>query len=62
MIAIAALAGALTVAGVLLHDGSDAEPARDTRRTIDATAALLERLSAEGYRFVTVPELVTGSA
>lgn len=47
---------------VLLHDGSDAEPARDTGRTIDATAALLERLSAEGYRFVTVPELVTGSA
>lgn len=47
---------------VLLHDGSDAEPARDTRRTIDATAALLQRRSAEGYAFVTVPELVTGSA
>lgn len=46
---------------VLLHDGSDAEPARDCSATVAATAALLERYTARGYRFVTVPELVAAA-
>jgi len=37
---------------VLLHDG------RDRRQTVRALPEILRRLSAAGYRFVTVPELL----
>lgn len=43
---------------ILLHDGSDTEPAMDRSRSIETTAALLEHYTELGYRFVTVPELV----
>ncbi|WP_051304338.1 polysaccharide deacetylase family protein, partial [Calidithermus chliarophilus] len=38
---------------VLLHDGGG-----DRARTLEALPLLIERLRAEGYRFVTVPELL----
>jgi peptidoglycan/xylan/chitin deacetylase (PgdA/CDA1 family) len=43
---------------VLLHDGSHKDPAHDRSVSIAATDEVLGRLTAEGYRFVTVPELV----
>ena len=43
---------------VLLHDGSHTDPAHDRSASIAATDQVLGRLTAEGYRFVTVPELV----
>ena len=43
---------------ILLHDGSNAEPAADRSASVAATDELLRRLTGEGYRFVTVPELV----
>jgi peptidoglycan/xylan/chitin deacetylase (PgdA/CDA1 family) len=43
---------------ILLHDGSSREPAADRAASIAATERTLERFSAEGYRFVTIPELV----
>ena len=48
---------------ILLHDGSNAEPAADRSASVAATDEILRRLTGEGYRFVTVPELVgAGSA
>ena len=43
---------------ILLHDGSQEEPAKDRSRSLAATAAILERYSADGYRFLNVPDLV----
>ena len=43
---------------ILLHDGSNAEPAADRGKSIETVAALLEHFGPQGYRFVTVPELV----
>jgi peptidoglycan/xylan/chitin deacetylase (PgdA/CDA1 family) len=43
---------------ILLHDGSNAEPAADRAASVAATDEVLGRLTAEGYRFVTVPEMV----
>jgi peptidoglycan-N-acetylglucosamine deacetylase len=43
---------------ILLHDGSHTEPAADRSASVAATDEVLGRLTAEGYRFVTVPELV----
>ncbi len=43
---------------ILLHDGSNAEPAADRSASVAATDEILRRLTDEGYRFVTVPELV----
>ena len=47
---------------ILLHDGSDAEPAADRAASVAATDEVLGRLTAEGYRFVTVPEMVGEAA
>lgn len=44
---------------VLLHDGAHTEPDADRTMSVAATAEILRRLSADGYRFVTVPELVS---
>ncbi len=41
----------------LLHDGSHLEHAADRSRSIAATEAHLAHYTAEGYRFVTIPEL-----
>jgi peptidoglycan-N-acetylglucosamine deacetylase len=46
---------------VLLHDGSHKDPAHDRGASIAATDEVLDRLGAEGYRFVTVPELVAAA-
>jgi peptidoglycan/xylan/chitin deacetylase (PgdA/CDA1 family) len=43
---------------VLLHDGSNGEPAADRSASVAATDEAMSRLGAAGYRFVTVPELV----
>lgn len=47
---------------ILLHDGVHTEPACDRAASVGATEEILERLTAEGYRFVTVPELVAAGA
>jgi peptidoglycan-N-acetylglucosamine deacetylase len=43
---------------ILLHDGSDEEPAADRSDSVAATGETLRKLRAEGYQFVTIPELV----
>lgn len=47
---------------ILLHDGTHTEPAGDRAASVAATEQALRKLSAEGYEFVTVPELVEGVA
>jgi peptidoglycan-N-acetylglucosamine deacetylase len=47
---------------ILLHDGVHTEPAGDRAASVGATDKILERLTAEGYRFVTVPELMAAGA
>lgn len=42
---------------ILLHDGSHREPDGDRAASVAATEETLRRLTAEGYSFVTVPEL-----
>jgi peptidoglycan-N-acetylglucosamine deacetylase len=46
---------------ILLHDGSNAAPDADRSASVAATDEIMRRLGAEGYRFVTVPELVAAS-
>ena len=43
---------------ILLHDGSNEEPAGDRSHSVAATEDTLRKYSAEGYEFVTIPELV----
>jgi peptidoglycan/xylan/chitin deacetylase (PgdA/CDA1 family) len=43
---------------ILLHDGGDTGPEVDRSPSVEATELILVRYAAEGYRFVTVPELV----
>ncbi|MGH8982300.1 MAG: hypothetical protein ACRDY6_00275, partial [Acidimicrobiia bacterium] len=43
---------------ILLHDGYHKDPEHDRSASIEATDQVLERMTADGYRFVTVPELV----
>jgi peptidoglycan/xylan/chitin deacetylase (PgdA/CDA1 family) len=43
---------------ILLHDGSDAEFGGDRSQTVLATDRLIARYKAEGYEFVTVPEMM----
>ncbi len=42
---------------LLLHDGWETRPDSDRRSTVDAVFLILERLTREGYRFVTLSEL-----
>jgi len=44
---------------LLLHDGSHLAFATDRSCTVQATRQLLEKYSADGMRFVSIPELVT---
>ena len=46
---------------ILLHDGSDVEPAADRSRSIESTERILEHYAPQGYEFVTVPELVAAA-
>ncbi len=43
---------------ILLHDGSHTAPDVDRSASVTATDEILRRLTDQGYRFVTVPELV----
>jgi peptidoglycan/xylan/chitin deacetylase (PgdA/CDA1 family) len=43
---------------ILLHDGSDEEPAADRTKSIETTEAILDHFVPQGFQFVTVPELV----
>lgn len=43
---------------LLLHDGWETRPGADRRNTAAALPLILEKLKAEGFRFVTVPELL----
>ena len=43
---------------ILLHDGSNTEPAADRSKSVKTVEALLEHFLPQGYTFVTVPELV----
>lgn len=46
---------------VLLHDGGSDEPAADRSASVAATEDTIRRFAAEGYRFVSVPELVAAA-
>jgi peptidoglycan-N-acetylglucosamine deacetylase len=54
------LHGAFPGGVTLLHDGQDTEayPKADRSRTIAAVPRIVETLKEDGYRFVTVPELM----
>jgi peptidoglycan-N-acetylglucosamine deacetylase len=43
---------------ILLHDGSHVEFGTDRSQTVRATDRLIERYKAEGYDFVTIPEMM----
>jgi peptidoglycan/xylan/chitin deacetylase (PgdA/CDA1 family) len=47
---------------ILLHDGTHTEPAGDRAASVGASEKILERLTAQGYRFVTIPELMAAGA
>ncbi len=46
---------------ILLHDGVHTEPRADRSKSIYATRQVLEQLGAQGYEFVTIPDLVAAS-
>jgi len=43
---------------ILLHDGGHREFGADRSRTVNASNRLISRYKSEGYRFVTVPEMM----
>lgn len=43
---------------ILLHDGWETRPGADRRNTAAAVPLILEKLKAQGFRFVTVPDLL----
>jgi peptidoglycan/xylan/chitin deacetylase (PgdA/CDA1 family) len=43
---------------ILLHDGSNTEPAADRHKSVETVEALLEHFAPRGFEFVTVPALV----
>jgi peptidoglycan/xylan/chitin deacetylase (PgdA/CDA1 family) len=43
---------------ILLHDGLNLTRHPDRSATVDALPTIIDRLREEGYRFVTVPELL----
>lgn len=45
---------------ILLHDGGHKEFGTDRSHTVKATANLLREYSEQGYKFVSVPEMMTG--
>ena len=47
---------------ILMHDGSHVAMGADRWQTVMATHLLIERWKAEGYEFVTVPEMMAGAA
>ncbi len=45
---------------ILLHDGGHLQMGADRSQTVIATDRLIARYKAEGYEFVTVPEMIAG--
>ena len=43
---------------LLLHDGWETRPGADRQNTVAAVPLILEKLKAQGFRFVTVPDLL----
>lgn len=43
---------------ILLHDGDSPKNIASRQQTVEATAAIIDRLRAEGYEFVTVSQLL----
>ena len=43
---------------LLLHDGCETFPGADRQNTVAAVPLILEKLKAQGFRFVTVPDLL----
>ncbi|MGI8462555.1 MAG: polysaccharide deacetylase family protein [Solirubrobacterales bacterium] len=43
---------------ILMHDGGQFSPTADRNASIHATEVTLEHFAAQGYRFITIPELV----
>lgn len=46
---------------ILLHDGGHADPAADRSQTVTATDRLITRYKAEGFEFLTIPEMMGDS-
>jgi peptidoglycan-N-acetylglucosamine deacetylase len=46
---------------ILLHDGSNEEPAADRSKSVTAVQAILESHGQKGFQFVTVPQLVAAA-
>ena len=55
------VSGAHPGAIILLHDGLNLVPGIDRSVVVAGLASIIDRLRAEGYRFVTVPELLKES-
>jgi peptidoglycan-N-acetylglucosamine deacetylase len=47
---------------ILLHDGCNVAMGYDRSHSIEATDLILNRWQAEGFQFVTIPELIEASA
>ena len=47
---------------ILLHDGGHREMGADRSQTVLATERLLTHFKSEGYRFVTIPQMMGGAA
>jgi peptidoglycan/xylan/chitin deacetylase (PgdA/CDA1 family) len=47
---------------VLLHDGGHLGMGADRSKTVEATNRLIGRYKGEGYRFVSIPEMMGGEA
>jgi peptidoglycan-N-acetylglucosamine deacetylase len=47
---------------ILLHDGGHKEMGANRWKTVLATERLITRYKAEGYEFVTIPEMMAGAA
>jgi peptidoglycan/xylan/chitin deacetylase (PgdA/CDA1 family) len=46
---------------ILMHDGSHASPNADRAHTVTATDRLIRRYKAEGFHFVTIPQMMQNS-
>jgi peptidoglycan/xylan/chitin deacetylase (PgdA/CDA1 family) len=43
---------------ILLHDGGHLEMGADRSRTVEATERLITKFHAQGYSFVTIPQML----
>jgi peptidoglycan/xylan/chitin deacetylase (PgdA/CDA1 family) len=47
---------------ILLHDGGHKQMCADRSQTVAATDHLISRYKSEGYAFVTIPQMLAGTA